>query len=465
MPRKSTTQWEFNNLFPDEGRRQIFSVSELTRQVKRLLEERIGLVWVSGEISGLKLQSSGHIYFTLKDEFSQIQCVLFRGEDVEREILQDGIKVLVQGDLTVYEPRGVYQIVVKKVEMIGAGALQIAFEKLKKKLQSEGLFSKERKRKIPLFPKRIGIVTSPTGAALRDILHIIGRRYAGIEIILAPCKVQGEGAGVEIASAINLLNEYSDSCPDGKKIDVILVTRGGGSIEDLWAFNEEIVARAVFSSAVPIISAVGHEIDFTICDFVADLRAATPSAAAEILTANYVAAKDQIIDLYNRLTTMYGSYIEGCKRHFQLLLPRFFRLHPQKYIQEHWQYLDDLQSRLNRPVKICLKDNRTKLNNLIARLIALRPINDVKNKAKNISDLKRRLNSVFLQSFNEKRSNFINIKSKIELLSPEGILKRGYSITIDSASKKIIKSVKDVKKGQAIKTNVSDGAFDSTVQI
>lgn len=465
MPRKFTTQWEFNNLFPDEGRRQIFSVSELTRQVKRLLEERIGLIWVSGEISGLKLQSSGHIYFTLKDEFSQVQSVLFRGEDVEREILQDGIKVLVQGDLTVYEPRGVYQIVVKKVEMIGAGALQIAFEKLKKKLQEEGLFSEERKRKIPLFPKRIGIVTSPTGAALRDILHIIGRRYAGIEIILAPCKVQGEGAGVEIASAINLLNGYSDSCPDGKKIDVILVTRGGGSIEDLWAFNEEIVARAVFSSAVPIISAVGHEIDFTICDFVADLRAATPSAAAEILTANYVAGKDQIIDLYNRLTTMYGSYIEGCNRHFQLLLPRLFRLHPQKYIQEHWQYLDDLQSRLNRPVKICLKDNRTKLNNLIARLIALRPINDVKNRAKNMSDLKRRLNSIFLQSFNEKRSNFINIKSKIELLSPEGILKRGYSIAIDRASKKIIKSVRDVKNGQVIKTNVSDGSFDSTVQI
>ncbi len=465
MPRKSTTQWEFNNLFPDDGRRQIFSVSELSRQIKRLLEERIGLVWVSGEISGLKLQSSGHIYFTLKDEFSQVQCVLFRGEEVERESLQDGIKVLIQGDLTVYEPRGVYQIVIKKVELIGAGSLQIAFEKLKKKLQAEGLFSLERKRKIPLFPKKVGIVTSPTSAALRDILHVIGRRYAGIEIILSPCKVQGEGAEIEIASAIKMLNEYSNICPEDKKIDVILVSRGGGSLEDLSSFNDEIVARAVFSSSVPVISAVGHEIDFTICDFVADLRAATPSAAAEILTANYVAAKDHVVGLYNQLTTICKSYIEGCKRHFKLLLPQYFRLRPQKYIQEKWQYLDDLQIRLNRPVKICIKENTTKLHNLITRLIALRPIDDVKNKTKNMSDLKRRLTSITLQSLNEKRMTFLNIKDKIELLSPEGILKRGYSITIDKTTNKIIKSINNVKDGQVIKTNVSDGSFDSTVKM
>src|SRR5580658_9618780 len=284
MSKQSKSQWDFGELFPVEATRKVFSVGELTEQIRRLLEKQIGQVWVSGEVTNFRAQSSGHIYFTLKDASAQIACVLFRGETVpHRELISDGQKILVQGDLTVYEPRGQYQLIVQAVELQGIGSLQIAFEKLKQKLAAEGLFSTERKRPLPKFPQRIGLVTSPTGAAIRDVLHVVQRRNPGLEIILAPCRVQGDGAAREIAGAIRLLNEF-----DAGKFDLILITRGGGSLEDLWAFNEEIVARAIFDSAVPVVSAVGHEIDFTIADFVADLRAATPSAAAEIITQHFV---------------------------------------------------------------------------------------------------------------------------------------------------------------------------------
>src|SRR5207247_189690 len=307
MAKITKSQWDFGELFPAEKTRPGLTVSELTTEVKRLLEKSIGLLWVTGEATNLRVQSSGHVYFTLKDANAQLNCVLFRGESVEnRDLLQDGQKLVVQGDLTVYEPRGQYQLVVRAVELQGVGALQLAFEKLKQKLQAEGLFAAERKRPLPKFPQRIGLVTSPTGAAIRDVLHVIQRRNPSLEIIFAPCRVQGDGAAREIAAAIRSLNELS-SRSSGREsaqtenqsrltsaatyLDLILVTRGGGSLEDLWAFNEEAVARAIFESAIPIVSAVGHEIDFTISDFVADVRAATPSAAAEIITEDVFASR------------------------------------------------------------------------------------------------------------------------------------------------------------------------------
>ena len=239
----------------------MLSVSELTWQVKRLLETEVGEVWVTGEVTNLRLQSSGHIYFTLKDAGAQLSCVLFRGEaKAERGLLQDGAKVTLQGEVTVYEPRGQYQLRVTKVELQGIGALQAAFEKLKQKLKAEGLFAPERKRPLPRYPQRVGLVTSPTGAAIRDVLHVVERRNPALEIILAPCRVQGEGAAEEIAAAIRLLNEFnaaqgiadsqSPMAENAAPIDLILVTRGGGSLEDLWAFNEEVVARAIFESAL-----------------------------------------------------------------------------------------------------------------------------------------------------------------------------------------------------------------------
>src|SRR6266481_5201124 len=289
MPKNAKSQWDFGELFDPASTRRIVTVSELTATVRRLLEKEVGQIWVSGEVTNLRAQSSGHIYFTLKDASAQLSCVLFRGEtQVDRALLQDGRKVTMQGDVTVYEPRGQYQLRVTAVELQGVGALQAAFEKLKQKLKAEGLFAQERKRPLPRYPQRIGLVTSPTGAALRDVFHVVERRNPALKIILAPCRVQGEGAAAEIAAAIGLLNQFGASQLESGEprlgMDLILVTRGGGGLEDLWAFNEEVVARAIFESKLPVVSAVGHEIDFTISDFVADVRAATPSAAAEIIT-------------------------------------------------------------------------------------------------------------------------------------------------------------------------------------
>ncbi len=294
--KKFKSQWEFGELFPVQEGRRILSVAELTSQIRRLLEKEYPSVWVTGEVTNLRAQSSGHIYFTLKDASAQVSCVLFRGEaQVDRSLLGDGRKLTLRGELTVYEPRGQYQLRVIAVELEGVGALQVAFEKLKQKLKAEGLFEAARKRPLPRFPRVLGVVTSRTGAALRDVLHVIERRDPSLRILLAPCRVQGDGAANEIASAVRLLNLYNQRIERARAeggparvagldpVDLVLVTRGGGSLEDLWAFNEEITARAIFESRVPVISGVGHEIDFTISDFVADVRAATPSAAAEII--------------------------------------------------------------------------------------------------------------------------------------------------------------------------------------
>src|SRR6266571_525289 len=275
----------------DETERQPVSVSELTASIRGALEKRFASVWVEGEISNFRAQNSGHWYFTLKDEFAQLRCACYRSSNQRiRFRPEDGLQMRARGRVSVYEPKGEYQLIVDSLEPVGAGALQLAFEQTKARLQAEGLFAAELKRAIPIFPKRVGVVTSLNGAAIRDILHVISRRTRSVHILIAAARVQGDGASHEIVRAIRFLNEHHQSSLrqgsfDGG-IDVIIVGRGGGSIEDLWAFNEEAVARAIRNSAIPIISAVGHETDFTIADFVADLRAPTPSAAAEIVAAH-----------------------------------------------------------------------------------------------------------------------------------------------------------------------------------
>src|SRR3989454_9701886 len=364
MSPSSKSQWDFGELFPSEATRRVLTVSELTTQVKRLLEKELGLVWVTGEATNLRVQSSGHIYFTLKDPKAQLNCVLFRGEtNANREVLQDGQKLLVQGDLTVYEPRGQYQLIVRAVELQGVGALQLAFERLKRKLQAEGLFAPERKRSLPKYPQRIGLVTSPTGAAIRDVLHVIQRRNPNLEIIFVPCRVQGEGAAEEIAAAIRRLNEFAQSVEslnrlivesedgstvqrfnDSTHLDLILITRGGGSLEDLWAFNEVAVARAVFESAVPVVSAIGHEIDFTICDFVADVRAATPSAAAEIITEGVFASRQFVAETPGWMGQRIDQRLGREEANFRQWMQRLTRAHPRRRLNEKLQLLDDLQT-------------------------------------------------------------------------------------------------------------------------
>src|SRR2546421_469354 len=290
----------------DETERRPVSVSELTMQIRGALEKRFASVWVEGEISNFRAHSSGHWYFTLKDEFAQLKSVCYRSSNQRiRFRLEDGMQVRTRGRLSVYEPKGEYQLIVESIEPVGAGALQLAFEQTKARLQAEGLFAAELKRAIPIFPKRVGVVTSPSGAAIRDIVHVISRRTRSVHILIAAARVQGDGASHEIVRAIRFLNEHHQRAVRDEShdtgIDVIIVGRGGGSIEDLWAFNEEGVARAIRNSAIPVISAVGHETDFTIADFAADLRAPTPSAAAELVAAHEEQLCAQLESLHRTL--------------------------------------------------------------------------------------------------------------------------------------------------------------------
>lgn len=464
MSRPSKSQWDFGELFPTQETRRVLTVSELTGQVKRLLEKQIGLVWVSGEITNFRAQSSGHIYFTLKDAGSQLSCVLFRAESVtHRDLLADGQKVLLQGDLTVYESRGQYQLVVRAVELQGVGALQAAFERLKQKLAAEGLFAMERKRPLPRFPQRIGLVTSPTGAAIRDVLHVIQRRHPGLEIILAPCRVQGDSAAVEVAEAIRRLNELGTS-NSALGIDLILVTRGGGSLEDLWAFNEEAVARAVFESVIPVVSAVGHEIDFTICDFVADARAATPSAAAEIITEHFVASREFITEgprvLRQRVRQQLARRLEA----YESIAARFTRSHPRRRLDESLQRLDDLRVGLLRCAKSAVRERKARWENLAGRIVRLRPAQMVKQRREALQTQLRLLRERAGSGMREARNRFANLESRLRLLGPEQVLARGYSITTDEATGEVLRDAAKIKKGQRLRTRLQRGEIRSVTE-
>jgi exodeoxyribonuclease VII large subunit len=435
MSKQSNSQWDFGELFPPEQIRKVLSVSELTAQVRALLEKQVGSVWVSGEITNFRAQSSGHIYFTLKDAVSQLSCVLFSREKIpHRELLADGQKVLLQGDVTVYEARGQYQLIVRAVELQGVGALQIAFEKLKQKLAAEGLFAPERKRPLPEYPQRIGLVTSPTGAAIRDVLHVVRRRNPGLEIILAPCRVQGDGAAEEIASAIRLLNESAIRNPQSA-FDLILVTRGGGSLEDLWAFNEEVVARAIFESAIPVVSAVGHEIDFTIADFVADVRAATPSAAAEIITEGVFASRQLV----------------------ESLVRRMMQAHPRRRLDELFQRLDDLQTGLLRCGRQGVRERQVACQNLATRLRQVRPKQLLKQRRELLAVTQHRLRELAHVRFRDLKTQLAAAGSRLQLLGPEQVLSRGYSITMDAATGRVLRAAAKVKAGQTLKTRLADG--------
>ena len=433
---KSKSQWDFGELFPTEQTRQVLSVSDLTSQIRRLLEQRVGGVWVGGEVSNLRAQSSGHIYFTLKDAGAQLNCVCFRDAAREsRALLADGQQVILQGDVTVYEVRGQYQLVVRQIELRGVGALQIAFEKLKLKLAAEGLFAPERKRPLPKYPQRIGLVTSPTGAAIRDVLHVVQRRNPGLEIILAPCRVQGDGAAKEIAAAIRLLNEFGN-------VSLILITRGGGSLEDLWAFNEEVVARAIFESAISVVSAVGHEIDFTIADFVADVRAATPSAAAEIITEGVFSGSRFLSQCGERMQQLFRQQFENKEYLLAQNAQRLARAHPRRKFQNWLQRLDDLQNNMSRCAKHRTQHPQIVLQNLSERLHRIRPSQNLKARRERLRQVQKQLN----------------------LLGPEQVLSRGYSITMDAASGKVLRDAGKVKIGQKLKTRLKAGEIFSEVR-
>ncbi len=391
---------------------RIYTVSELTLEIKQVLETSFPRLWVEGEISNFKRHSSGHLYFTLKDEKSQINCAMWRFR--VNDLLfspQDGMKVLAQGDVQVYERGGNYQLIIQQVQPAGIGALQLAFEQLKQKLNAEGLFEASRKKPIPPYPDRIGVVTSPTGAAIRDIISVATRRYPGIQIILFPVRVQGEGAAGEISSAIRAFNEYGN-------VDVLIVGRGGGSLEDLWAFNEEQVARAIAESGIPVISAVGHEVDFSISDFVADRRAPTPSAAAELVIKDrqellgvlgYYGEK--MTDVLKRKIRSYQDKITGLRNSYG------FR-RPEDVVFQKMQRLDELSRNMQAGMRYRISIHEQRLNNM---------------------------------------------RNQINALNPTAVLKRGYSICYKDG--KIIKKVSQLKALDMVQVKLAQGQFLSQVQM
>lgn len=399
-------------VFHKRNTETFFTVSEITRQIRTSLEYNFSNISILGEISNVRKPSSGHIYLTLKDKNSQLQAVVFK--NVANKIkfeLKDGMEVITFGSVTVYEPRGQYQLIINKVEPKGVGALQLAFQQLKEKLEKEGLFDQTHKKPIPFIPQKIGIVTSPTGAAIKDILNIIDRRFANVEILIYPVKVQGEGAAQEIAEAITELNTLTD-------IDVIIAGRGGGSLEDLWAFNEEIVARSIYNSRIPIISAVGHEIDITIADLVADKRALTPSEAGELV----VPRKDLLLDILEKLETRLLQSLTGK-----------LRLSKDKLIR-------------------------------IANSYAMRqPFDRLRRWQQRLDEFAQRLKLNITHALNTEREKLSGIAGKLESLSPLNVLKRGYTITTRLENIKSLREVKGLNKEDKIKTSFSKGSVISTI--
>ena len=347
------------------------------------------------------------------------------------------------------------------MELEGVGALQVAFEKLKEKLAAEGLFAPERKRAIPELVHRIGLVTSPTGAAIRDVLHVIERRHPGLEIILAPCRVQGQGAADEIVYAIALLNEWAAR---GHGLDAILVTRGGGSLEDLWAFNEESVARAIFHSRVPVVSAVGHEIDFTISDFVADLRAATPSAAAELLTEGMMRRREWAAQSLAHLFELTRKRLAAEREHLAWLVSRLARAQPRRQLNERRQRLDELQTSLARGTRKELRRHRTAVLNFAQRISRVKPSKTLGLRRQIIIELARRLQEATRHALQSQRQQLREMETRLRLLSPEQVLERGFSITRDAATGAVLRDTDRVNPGQKLKTRLQHGEMVSTVE-
>ena len=397
-----------------EEPRKIYKVSEINKIAKNLLEGEFPDIWLEGEISNLTLHSSGHLYFSLKDEEAQINAIMYKWQVGQLEFMpESGMKVIAQGKISVFVKGGRYQIIVYDLKPIGIGALQQAFEQLKRKLEKEGLFDKARKRPIPMLPQKIGIVTSPTGAAIRDILNIIERRFANVHILIHPVRVQGDQAAGEIAEAITYVNEHFPY------LDVLIVGRGGGSLEDLWSFNREIVARAIYDSRIPVISAVGHEIDYTIADFVADLRAPTPSAAAELVVSNKIELEKRILLLTSKIKSSMEHELDELTSQYRHLVQSRVFLHPEEIYS---QFQQDIDYYLERIVSHC----------------------------------------THFFDFQSERLN--SLVGKLEVLSPLHILARGYSITYKLPGNEILKSISQVTMKDKVKVKLHRGEIICTVE-
>lgn len=435
------------------GEQQVLSVAELTAQIRERLEIEFFDLWVEGEVSNFKRHASGHWYFTIKDAQAQLRCAAFRNHNLYiRFRPQDGVKVRVRGYVSVYEARGEYQFLVNSIEPVGKGALQLAFQQLKNQLRAEGLFDEERKRPLPRLPRRVGIVTSPSGAAIRDILQVLGRRNRAVQILIYPARVQGIGAGEEIAEAISYFNRRGD-------VDVLIVGRGGGSIEDLWPFNEECVARAIFASRVPIISAVGHESDFTIADFVADLRAPTPSAAAELVAPRTEELQAIIAGYRDALVSEFQYRIlEQRNRLATLRARRGFELVPAQ-LRRYGQQLDGLNRRLENAWQSSLRARREQLSISLLRMTSLSPGAAILKEQNRLQMLTARLNNAYQLRGERALERLRRAAGKLHALSPLAVLARGYALVFD-AHGKLVKDVQTVAPGDKVRVRLAEGEMN-----
>jgi exodeoxyribonuclease VII large subunit len=429
--------------------RRVLTVSALTALVRGVLEENFDQVWVEGEISNLASPQSGHHYFTLKDAGAQLRCVMFRGAARTLKFTpKDGMRVLTRGRLTLFEPRGEYQLVAEYLEPQGIGGLQLAFIQLKERLAKEGLFSELHKREIPKLPRRIGIVTSPTGAAIRDILTVLSRRFANVELLISPVRVQGEGAAAEIAAAIDDLNRVGN-------IDVMIVGRGGGSLEDLWAFNEEVVARAIFRSAIPVISAVGHEVDFTIADFVADLRAATPSAAAELVVRSKRELVAELEALCHRLDMSQLRRLERW-RSAVVSLGRAVA-DPSRILGHLSQRVDALEGRLAREAGLLLDKNGEKIVTLAARLSRQSPALTLKRSSERLGTLSLRMDHALVRRLACAAESLRLASGTLNAVSPLATLSRGYSIARKLPGRTVVRYSREIEPGDRLELSFAAG--------
>ena len=437
--------------------RDIYTPSRLNREARMLLERGLPALWLEGEISNLSRPSSGHWYFSLKDEAAQLRCAMFRQRNImTRFSPRDGSRVLVRGRVSLYEQRGDYQFIADFMEEAGEGALRQRFELLKVKLAAEGLFAIERKRPLPRMPRRVGVITSPTGAALRDVLHILRRRFCSIPILLYPVQVQGGVAAAQIARTIRRASARAEC-------DVLILVRGGGSLEDLWAFNEESVARAIYDCGVPIVTGIGHEVDFTIADFVADMRAPTPSGAAELIVPDCNEWLRNVLLITNRLTAALTRSLKTQQDRAAWLQRRLQQLHPGVELRQRAQRLDDLEQRLIRVLRSDLGDRRGTLMQLAAELRQHSPALRVANARRRLEGARASIETIVRQNVERFGKRLAIAGRTLDAVSPLATLERGYAIVTDSKGT-VITDAQDVRAGQLIDARLTRGTIRARIE-
>ncbi len=439
----------------DQPQRDIYNVTRLNREVRTILETGFPLIWLEGELSNLACPASGHWYFSLKDDHAQVRCAMFRTRNrLLRFVPRNGLQVIARAKVGLYEPRGEFQLVIEHLEEAGEGALRQQFEQLKNKLNAQGLFAANIKKPLPHIPKRIGVITSPTGAAIHDVLTTLKRRFAALEIVIYPVSVQGKTAAVDIAKMIRVADKRNEC-------DVLLLTRGGGSLEDLWSFNDEGVAQAIFNCTIPLISAIGHDIDFTIADFVADVRAATPTAAAELVSPDTKHWSQQCTHLQKRLLQLIKTTINQKQTHVEQLAKNI--VHPSYYIEETSQRLDELLYRLQNRIKAQITTEKLQIRNLQTRCQSQNPKYKIHLYSQQTLQLFQKLKAAQTHQLDILTQRFIRNTSTLEAVSPLATLNRGYAYVSPVNSSAIIKDIAQIKTGDELVTTVAKGKFSSTV--